>query len=181
MGVTITIILLVIIAFVAAVVVRWRLGMPATVRSRTNGPLSGELSAAEHEREVASQQIATSLARVAATAGTLDTLPIPVWHRRKGDLSLIEVNEAYAQAVDGTRETAIAEQRELGIGVLGEDGKALALRARTVNGAQRESHHIVVGGSRRLLGDHRSAAAAIPTGSWASRGISPTSRPKKPS
>ncbi len=151
MGVTITIILLVIIALIAAVVVRWRLGKLAEGIAEERNRYLAELSAAEHEREVASQQIATSLARVAATAGTLDTLPIPVWHRRKGDLSLIEVNEAYAQAVDGTRETAIAEQRELGIGVLGEDGKALALRARTVNGAQRESHHIVVGGSRRLL------------------------------
>ena len=151
MGVTISIVLLVIIALIAAVVIRWRLGKFLDNVSEERNRYSAELSAAEHEREVASHQIATSLARVAATAGTLDALPLPVWHRRKGDLSLIEVNEAYAQAVDGTRETAIAEQRELGIGVLGEDGKALALRARTVNALQRESHHIVVGGARRLL------------------------------
>ncbi len=151
MGVTITIILLVVIALIAAVTVRWRLGKYVEKIAEERNRYLAELSAAEHEREVASQQISTSLARVAATAGTLDALPMPVWHRRKGDLSLIEVNEAYAVAVDGTRETAIAEQRELGIAVLGEDGRALALRARTVNAAQRESHHIVVGGSRRLL------------------------------
>jgi signal transduction histidine kinase len=136
---------------VAAVVVRWRLVAGTRNLLEERDRYLSELAAAEHEREVASGQIATALARVAATAGTLDTLPWPVWHRRKGDLSLIEVNEAYAAAVDTTRESAIAEQRELGIGVLGEDGRALALRARTVNAPQRESHHIVVGGARRLL------------------------------
>jgi signal transduction histidine kinase len=151
LGVRIAIILLVVIALIAAVVIRWRLGKwLAEAREERNHYLA-ELSAAEHEREVASQQIATSLARVAATAGALDILPLPVWHRRKSDLSLIEGNEAYARAVDATREAAIAEQRELGIGVLGDDGKSLALRARTVNAPQRESHHIVVGGARRLL------------------------------
>jgi signal transduction histidine kinase len=150
-GVTVSIILLVIIALIAAVVVRWRLGKFMQDIAEERNRYLAELSAAEHEREVASQQIATSLARVAATAGTLDALPMPVWHRRKGDLSLIEVNEAYARAVDSTREASIAEQRELGSGVLGEDGRALALRARTVNALQRESHHIVVGGARRLL------------------------------
>jgi signal transduction histidine kinase len=150
-GVTVTIILLVAISLVGAVVVRWRLAAGAREVAEERDHYLSELAAAEHEREVASQQIATSLARVAATAGTLDTLPWPVWHRRKGDLSLIEVNEAYAAAVDTNRESAIAEQRELGIGVLGEDGRALALRARTVNAPQRESHHIVVGGARRLL------------------------------
>jgi signal transduction histidine kinase len=147
----ITIVLLVVIALIAAVMIRWRLGkFLLTVTDERNRYLA-ELAAAEHEREVASHQISTSLARVAATAGTLDALPIPVWHRRKGDLSLIEVNVAYAQAVDATREIVIAEQRELGIGVLGADGKALAERARTVNAPQRESHHIVIGGARRLL------------------------------
>ncbi|MGH6980138.1 MAG: hypothetical protein ACREFC_02930, partial [Stellaceae bacterium] len=141
MGVTISIVLLVVIALIAAVVVRWRLGQSARQVEEERNRYLAELSAAEHEREVASQQISTSLARVAATAGTLDALPLPVWHRRKGDLSLIEVNEAYAQAVDSNREATIAEQRELGIGVLGEDGRALALRARTVNALQRESHH----------------------------------------
>ncbi|HXE17942.1 MAG TPA: ATP-binding protein [Stellaceae bacterium] len=151
MGVTISIVLLVIIALIAAVGVRWRLVRNAEGIAEERNRYLAELSAAEHEREVASQQIATSLARVAATAGTLDALPMPVWHRRKGDLSLIEVNEAYALAVDSTREATIAEQRELGIGVLGEDGRALALRARTINALQRESHHIVVGGQRRFL------------------------------
>jgi signal transduction histidine kinase len=151
LGVRITIILLVVIALIAAVLIRWRLGKWLKEAREERNHYLAELSAAEHEREVASQQIATSLARVAATAGALDILPIAVWHRRKSDLSLIEGNEAYAQAVDATREIAIAEQRELGIGVLGDDGKSLALRARTVNAPQRESHHIVVGGARRLL------------------------------
>jgi signal transduction histidine kinase len=151
LGVRVTIVLLVVIALVAAVVIRWRLGKwLGEARDERNRYLS-ELSAAEHEREVASHQIATMLARVSATAGALDALPIPVWHRRKSDLALIEGNTAYAEAVDASREAAIAEQRELGIGVLGEDGRSLAVRARTVNAPQRESHHIVVGGARRLL------------------------------
>jgi signal transduction histidine kinase len=110
-----------------------------------------ELAAAEQEREVSSSQITGMLARVAVTAGALDALPMPVWFRRKSDLSLIESNEAYAQAVDASREQTIAEQRELARGVLGEDGRALATRARTVNAAQRESQHVVVGGARRFL------------------------------
>ncbi|MGH6990409.1 MAG: ATP-binding protein [Stellaceae bacterium] len=110
-----------------------------------------ELAAAEQEREVSSAQIAGMMARVAVTAGTLDALPLPVWHRRKSDLALIEGNEAYARAVDAGRDAAIAEQRELAPGILGEDGKALAMRARTVNATQRESHHIVIGGARRFL------------------------------
>ncbi len=151
MGVRITIILLVIIALIAAIVLRWRLGKWLHEAREERNHYLAELSAAEHEREVASHQITTALARVAATAGALDVLPIPVWHRRKSDLTLIEGNQAYADAVDASREAAIAEQRELGIGVLGEDGRSLALRARTVNATQRESHHIVVGGARRLL------------------------------
>jgi len=151
LGVRVTIVLLIVIALIAAVVIRWRLGKwLGEAREERNQYLS-ELSAAEHEREVASHQIATMLARVSATAGALDALPIPVWHRRKSDLTLIEGNIAYAEAVDAPREAAIAEQRELGIGVLGEDGLSLAMRARIVNAPQRESHHIVVGGARRLL------------------------------
>ena len=151
MGVTISIVLLVVIALIAAVVVRWRLGQSAAGDRRGTEPLSRRTV---RRRARARGGLAANLDQPRPRRRDrrhARRLPMPVWHRRKGDLSLIEVNEAYARAVDSTREATIAEQRELGIGVFGEDGRALALRARTVNALQRESHHIVVGGSRRLI------------------------------
>ncbi len=46
---------------------------------------------------------------------------------------------------------AIAEGRELGARVLGDQGRELAERARQTQIAQSESHHIVVAGQRRLM------------------------------
>jgi signal transduction histidine kinase len=63
----------------------------------------------------------------------LDAIPLPVW-RRGPDLSLVECNRAYADAVETTRELALAEGRWL------------------VDGAQPgERRHVVIGGARRLI------------------------------
>lgn len=84
----------------------------------------------------------------------LDTLPLPVWLRRS-DLSLGWVNRAYLKALDAPLETILAEQRELGGGVIAAHeavpGRALAAQARTLGGARSERHHVVIGGERRLL------------------------------
>ncbi len=80
----------------------------------------------------------------------LDALPLPVW-QRGGDLRLIDCNRAYAAAVDATPQKALAERREIAAGVVGENGRALASRARGTMMPQSESHHIVVAGSRRLM------------------------------
>jgi signal transduction histidine kinase len=81
----------------------------------------------------------------------LDALPLPIWRRRADTLALIEVNRAYAQAMEASPGQAVAEHREIGARVLGDHGRELAERARQTQVAQSESHHIVVGGQRRLM------------------------------
>jgi len=80
----------------------------------------------------------------------LDTLPIPAWLRGP-DLSLVFCNEAYGRAVEAGADTAVAEGREIAGSVIGDRGRALAERARVTGVAQTESHHIVIGGTRRLF------------------------------
>jgi len=77
-----------------------------------------------------------------------DALPFPVWRRREADLRLIDCNRAYATAVDASRETAVAEGRELAGDAAGQ---ALADKARRSGAAAVESRHVVVNGSRRWL------------------------------
>ena len=81
----------------------------------------------------------------------LDALPLPIWRRRADTLALIEVNRAYAQAMEASPGQTVAEHREIGARVLGDHGRELAERARQTQVAQSESHHIVVGGQRRLM------------------------------
>ncbi len=81
----------------------------------------------------------------------LDALPLPVWRRRAADLTLIDCNRAYAAAVDAEPLRALTEGREIAAGVIDGKGRALAARARSTAVAQSESHHIVIGGSRRLV------------------------------
>jgi signal transduction histidine kinase len=80
----------------------------------------------------------------------LDALPLPVW-RRDGALRLVDCNRAYASALDAPVQKVIAEGREIAAGIIAENGRALALRARSSAVAQSESHHIVIAGSRRLM------------------------------
>ena len=87
----------------------------------------------------------------------LDALPYPVWRRRADTLVLLDANRAYGQAVEAAPAQAIAESREIGATALGEEGRALADRARRTGVAQSESHHIVVGGQRRLRADGAAA------------------------
>jgi signal transduction histidine kinase len=103
----------------------------------STGELTAERDGARNERD--------SLRRV------FDSLPLPIWRRRADDLALIEVNRAYAQAMEASPGQAVAEHREIGARVLGGHGRELAERARQTQVAQSESHHIVVGGQRRLM------------------------------
>jgi len=80
----------------------------------------------------------------------LDSLPIPAW-LRGDDLSLTFCNAAYGRAIELPPSVAAAEGREIAAGVIGDAGRALAERARMTGVAQSESHHIVIGGKRRLL------------------------------
>jgi signal transduction histidine kinase len=124
----------------------------------------GALEAEGHR--VAGSDVVTLLddsARVAAAAGEarlteargrlramIDALPLPVW-RRDSELKLVDCNRAYATAIDASREKALAEGREIAAGVIAENGRALAQRARNAAVTQSESHHIVIAGARRLL------------------------------
>jgi signal transduction histidine kinase len=81
----------------------------------------------------------------------VDAAPRPMWRRRRQDLALVDCNRAYAEAVDASVETALAEGRELGAGAVPQGGRALAQKARGSGEAQTERHHIVIGGSRRLI------------------------------
>jgi signal transduction histidine kinase len=81
----------------------------------------------------------------------LETLPVPVWRRDRAELKLVGCNRAYATAVDGTVETALAEGRELLSGALLARGRALAEQARDSGAAQTEAHHVVINGSRRFI------------------------------
>ncbi|MGH7112032.1 MAG: PAS-domain containing protein, partial [Stellaceae bacterium] len=69
----------------------------------------------------------------------LDAIPLPLW-RRDPDRALIDCNAAYAEALDASRESVLAEGRGL-----------IAGAARVAVGPRRERRHIVIAGSRRLL------------------------------
>lgn len=80
----------------------------------------------------------------------LDKLPMPIWWR-SDSLEIAGCNAAYAEACDTDPDTATAQGRELAAGYLDRDGRGLARRAQKSGSVQSESHHIVIGGTRRLL------------------------------
>ena len=102
------------------------------------------------DRAAAAADCAAARVQHERLRAVVDLLPLPVW-RRGADLGLIECNHAYAAAVDVPAAKALAERREIGAGVVGEGGRALAGRARSTMMSQSESHHIVIGGARRLM------------------------------
>ena len=92
---------------------------------------------------------AVSLAAASALRAMFEAVPLPVW-RRDRNLALVDCNTAYAAALDTTRETALAAGRELP--PESGRGKALELaRAAAAGETRTEAHHVVIGGSRRLI------------------------------
>ncbi|HEV2188973.1 MAG TPA: ATP-binding protein [Stellaceae bacterium] len=90
-----------------------------------------------------------SEAAAAALRTMFEAIPVPVW-RRDRNLALVDCNAAYAAALDTTRETVLADRRELA--PASSRGKALELARAAAAGATRtERQHVVIGGSRRLL------------------------------
>ncbi len=92
---------------------------------------------------------AVSLTSAAALRAMFEAVPLPVW-RRDRNLTLVDCNAAYAAALDTNRETALAESRELAP----ESGRGKALELARVAAAgepRTEAHHMVIGGSRRLI------------------------------
>jgi len=80
----------------------------------------------------------------------LDRIPLPIWWRGES-LELAGCNSAYSEAANSNRKTVLTEQRELGAGYIESGGRALAERAAKTGMAQSESHHVVIGNTRRLL------------------------------
>ena len=144
----------------------------ALQRLRVDGtPFEQSLRFGEHALEAVGRRVGRSAVvafldqpgRIAAAAeraslvqhcdrlrAILDALPLPIW-RRDADLRLRDCNRAYAAAIDASPDKVLAEGREIAAGAIGENGRALAARARSSAVPQSESHHIVVGGSRRLM------------------------------
>jgi signal transduction histidine kinase/PAS domain-containing protein len=92
---------------------------------------------------------AVSIASASALRAMFEAVPVPVW-RRDRNLALVDCNAAYAVALDTTRETALAEGRELA--PESGRGKAMELaRAAAAGTTRTEPHHVVIGGSRRLI------------------------------
>ncbi len=90
-----------------------------------------------------------SLTSAAALRAMFEAVPMPVW-RRDRNLAIVDCNAAYAAALDTTREAALAGRRELAPEI--GRGKALDLaRAAAAGETRTEAHHVVIGGSRRLI------------------------------
>lgn len=102
-------------------------------------------------RDVTAQQgVLDSAMRETEDLSTiLDALQIPIW-RRDADLNLTYCNTNYATALDTTRDGVLAEGLELLGQSQGRIGQAIAQRAKESGKLETESHHIVVGGARRL-------------------------------
>ncbi len=96
------------------------------------------------------REIETLSASRAHLESLLNALPVPAWIRGP-DLGVVFCNEAYAKALEVPAATAVAQNREIAESVIGNHGRALAERAQLTGIAQTESHHIVIGGKRRLL------------------------------
>ena len=80
----------------------------------------------------------------------VDSLPLPMWSRDHL-LSIQDCNTAYVKAVEAdTLDQVVEEGREFAEGNLATSARTLAQRALQSGLAQTESHHIVVGGQRRL-------------------------------
>jgi signal transduction histidine kinase len=92
---------------------------------------------------------AVSLTSAAALRAMFEAVPMPVW-RRDHHLAVVDCNSAYAAALDTTRGSALAAARELA--PESGRGKALELaRAAAAGETRTEAHHVVIGGSRRLI------------------------------
>lgn len=81
----------------------------------------------------------------------INAVPLPMWWRDPADLRIEGCNEAYASLLGCSVGDVLSGDRELGASEIGHGGRAIAERAVRTGISQSESHHIVVGGERRLL------------------------------
>ncbi len=125
-------------------------GMAVAVRGENLGGSEVLWIVDATEKASLSSELAAKSDEAATMQLLLDRIPLPIWWR-DGSLNLAGCNRAYSEATDSDRKTTIGEQRELGAGYIEGGGRALAERAAKTGMAQSESHHVVIGNSRRLL------------------------------
>ncbi|HEV2301470.1 MAG TPA: ATP-binding protein [Stellaceae bacterium] len=87
-------------------------------------------------------------ARLARLGEVFDAMPLPMWQRGM-DLAIVDCNPAYAAALDASRDTVIAEARELA--ARGGREEALRFAASALSGPRSERRHLVIAGERRLV------------------------------
>jgi signal transduction histidine kinase len=89
-------------------------------------------------------------AEARALRGMIDALAIPVWSRG-ADLSLVDCNRAYCEAIGATREEVLSGELEfLGRSQISQ-ARALARKAAETDGPMTKRSHVVVSGARRLM------------------------------
>ena len=125
-------------------------GMAVAVRGETLGDSEVLWIVDATDKAALSSELAVRSDEAATMQLLLDRIPLPIWWRDES-LNLAGCNRAYSEATDSDRKTTIGEQRELGAGYIEAGGRALAERAAKTGMAQSESHHVVIGNSRRLL------------------------------
>lgn len=87
------------------------------------------------------------------TQAALEALPLPLW-MRNGRTAILWCNRAYAQLLDATQATVIAEQKELLLKSAAKKnagGRALAQEALDGGKPAQAAGHIIAGGARKLL------------------------------
>jgi len=100
---------------------------------------------------VSGQLLKQDGADVKSIAAVYGKLPFPVWLRNV-DLNLVGVNDAYAKALDVTKDVAVSKQQELAsITARGGSGRALAAKALETGRPQTERRHVIIAGKRQLL------------------------------
>jgi signal transduction histidine kinase/PAS domain-containing protein len=129
-------------AFEAAQAEQAVLAETLAAQAREAETAAGNLREAETAR-----QLAAALA--VGLRDLIDAVPVPMW-RRDSRLAIVDCNAAYAAALDATRESVLADNRELASANRRDEALALA-RAAVASGAKSEGRHVVMAGSRRLL------------------------------
>jgi signal transduction histidine kinase len=109
-----------------------------------------DISEDSAEAQALTERLVVQAQARARLEGLVAALPVPVWVR-DDDLALVEVNRAYAQAVEAVGpEAVVVGQTELASNGAVRETRALAARARAAGGPRSETFHLVLAGERRF-------------------------------
>jgi signal transduction histidine kinase len=144
-----------LVAALAGMVLLWRRLVAARKGTANLATQATELAGKMAAREQRLAELAVEVAQLArdheGARGLFDAIELPLW-RRDAKLAIVDCNRAYIAAVEAqSLAQVVAEGRELAAGAIAQRGKALAASALNSGAPQRQSAHVVIGGSRRLL------------------------------